>query len=215
MDIVCRAGGFAPSAVVIVATAKALKHHAGLEDDPRNSAADNLRAIEEGSANLGRHIVNAKEFGVPCVVAANRFPGDTDDEVALVQKLALDHGAHAAVLNEGFSKGGAGAAEMAEAVADACEQPSSFALHRTRTPTRSTSRSRRSRRGSTRPTASTSCPPRRQKIEQFTRDGLDRALDLHGQDASLALGRPGASPTRRRASASRCATSGPTPAPAS
>ena len=126
MDIVCRAGGFAPSAVVIVATAKALKHHAGLEDDPRNSAAENLKAIETGSANLARHIQNVKHFGLPCVVAANRFPGDTDDEVALVQKLALDHGAHAAVLNEGFSKGGAGAAGMAEAVADACEQPNTF-----------------------------------------------------------------------------------------
>ncbi len=126
MDIVCRAAGLRPSAVVIVATAKALKHHAGLEDDPRNSESENLRAIEEGSANLERHILNVKEFGLPCVVAANRFPGDTDEEVALVQRLALELGAHSAVLNEGFSKGGEGAAEMAEAVVDACEQPNSF-----------------------------------------------------------------------------------------
>jgi formyltetrahydrofolate synthetase len=171
MDIVCRAGGFAPNAVVIVATAKALKHHAGLEDDPRNSTADNLRAIEEGSANLGRHIVNAKEFGVPCVVAANRFPGDTDDEVALVQKLALEHGAHAAVLNEGFSKGGEGAADMAEAVADACDQPSSFAfVYEDSDPI-----DVKIEKIATRVYQADGVdflPAARQKIEQFTRDGL-------------------------------------------
>jgi formate--tetrahydrofolate ligase len=123
MDIVCRAGGFAPNAVVIVATARALKHHAG---EFEAAGRDGLRAIEQGAANLERHIQNVKEFGLPCVVAANRFPTDTDDEVELVQRLATEFGAHAAVLNDGFAKGGAGAAEMAEAVADACEQPSSF-----------------------------------------------------------------------------------------
>ena len=123
MDIVCRAGGFGPNAVVMVATAKALKHHGG---NLEATGAEGLKAIEEGSKNLERHILNAKEFGVPCVVAANRFPTDTDEEVALVQKLAMEYGAHAAVLNEGFGRGGEGAAEMAEAVADACEQPNSF-----------------------------------------------------------------------------------------
>ena len=123
MDIVCRAGGFAPSAVVIVTTAKALKHHGGAPDA---TGSEGLRAIEDGSGNLERHIMNVKEFGVPCVVAANRFPTDTDEEVALLQKLGMEYGAHAAVLNDGFVKGGAGAADMAEAVADACEQPSSF-----------------------------------------------------------------------------------------
>src|SRR5438045_5424527 len=100
MDIVCRAGGFAPNAVVIVATAKALKHHAGLEDDPRNSAAENLRAIETGSANMARHIQNVKHFGLPCVLAANRFPGDAAAEVAPAQKLGMEPGADAAVLDE-------------------------------------------------------------------------------------------------------------------
>ena len=99
MDIVCRAGGFGPNAVVMVATAKALKHHGG---NLEATGAEGLKAIEEGSKNLERHILNAKEFGVPCVVAANRFPTDTDEEVALVQKLAMEYGAHAAVLNEGF-----------------------------------------------------------------------------------------------------------------
>jgi formate--tetrahydrofolate ligase len=171
MNIVCRAGGFAPNAVVMVATAKALKHHAGLEDDPRNSAADNLRAIEVGSANLARHIENAKGFGVPCVVAANRFPGDTDEEVALVQKLAMEHGAHAAVLNEGFAKGGEGAAGMAEAVADACEQPSSFAF----TYDDSDPIDAKIERIATRVYKADGVdflPAARQKVEQFTRDGL-------------------------------------------
>src|SRR4051812_19852798 len=171
MDIVCRAGGFAPSAVVIVATAKALKHHAGLEDDPRNSASDNLRAIEEGSANLARHILNAKEFGVPCVVAANRFPGDTDDEVALVQKLALEHGAHAAVLNEGFSRGGAGAAEMAEAVADACDQPNTFNFMYEDSDPIDVKIEKIGKR-IYRADGVDFLPAAQQKIEQFTRDGL-------------------------------------------
>ena len=171
MDIVCRAGGFGPSAVVVVATAKALKHHAGLEDDPRTSAADNLKAIETGSANLARHIQNVKAFGLPCVVAANRFPGDTDDEVALVQRLAMEHGAHAAVLNEGFSQGGAGAADMAEAVADACEQPNSFNFIYDDSDPIDT----KIEKIATRVYQADGVdflPAARQKIDQFTRDGL-------------------------------------------
>jgi formyltetrahydrofolate synthetase len=171
MDIVCRAAGLQPSAVVIVATAKALKHHAGLADDPRNSAAENLRAIETGSANLERHILNVKEFGLPCVVAANRFPGDTDDEVALVQKLGLEYGAHAAVLNEGFSKGGAGAAEMAEAVVDACEQPSSFNFMYEDSDPIATKVEKIATR-IYRAAGVDFLPVAQQKIEQFTRDGL-------------------------------------------
>jgi formyltetrahydrofolate synthetase len=122
MDIVCRAGGFAPNAIVIVATAKALNAR------PRGRPAQ-LRGRQParhrgGSETWAPH---RERQGVrrAVVVAANRFPGDTDDEVALVQKLALEHGAHAAVLNEGFSQGGAGAADMAR-----------------RSPTRPTSRDR-------------------------------------------------------------------------
>src|SRR5690349_190719 len=163
--------GFGPSAVVIVATAKALKHHAGLEDDPRNSASDNLKAIEEGSQNLARHIQNAKEFGVPCVVAANRFPGDTDEEVELVQKLGMEHGAHAAVLNEGFSRGGEGAAEMAEAVADACEQPNSFNfIYEDSDPI--DVKIEKIATQVYRADGVDFLPAARQKIDQFTRDGL-------------------------------------------
>jgi formyltetrahydrofolate synthetase len=127
-DIVCRKGGIKPSAVVLVATVRALKHHGGIEDDPRVEPSAALRAVEEGAANLRRHLGIVKAFGLPCVVAVNRRPGDTDEEVALVKKLALEAGAFGAEVNEGFERGGPGAADLAQAVADACEQPNQFEL---------------------------------------------------------------------------------------
>src|SRR5215203_1860680 len=125
-DIVCRKGGIAPSAVVLVATVRALKHHGGLEDDPRVGPEEGLRAVEEGAANLRRHLGIVKTFGLPCVVAVNRRPGDTDEEVELVKRLAMEAGAFGAEVNDGFSNGGAGAADLAAAVVDACEQPNDF-----------------------------------------------------------------------------------------
>jgi formate--tetrahydrofolate ligase len=119
LNIVCRVGGLSPSAVVLVATAKALKHHGG-------DSEGGLDAIEAGSANLRRHLEIVREFGLRAVVAVNRFPCDTDDEVELVRRLALEHGAHAAELNEAFERGGAGAASLAEAVADAADHPNTF-----------------------------------------------------------------------------------------
>ena len=119
LNIVCRAGDLSPSAVVLVATAKALKHHGG---DP-DGGPD---AIERGADNLRRHLEIVAGFGLRAVVAVNRFPGDTDDEVELVRKLALEHGAHAAELNEAFERGGVGAAALAEAVVDAADHPNAF-----------------------------------------------------------------------------------------
>ena len=119
LNIVCRAGALSPSAVVLVATAKALKHHGG---DPDGG----LDAIERGAANLSRHLGIVAEFGLRAVVAVNRFPGDTDEEVELVRRLALEHGAHAAELNEAFERGGEGAAALAEAVVDAADHPNEF-----------------------------------------------------------------------------------------
>jgi formyltetrahydrofolate synthetase len=126
MDIVCRVGGLRPSAVVLVATVRALKHHGGVEDDPRIGRARSLAAIAIGAANLRRHLGIVREFGLPCVVAINRRPGDSDEEVELVRALALENGAFAAEVNEGFTKGGEGAAALAQAAADACEQESNF-----------------------------------------------------------------------------------------
>ncbi len=127
-NIVCRGGGIRPSAVVLVATVRALKHHGGIEDDPRVERVRGLAAIAAGAANLHRHLGIVRSFGLPCVVAVNRRPGDTDDEVELVRALALEGGAVAAEINDGFARGGEGAAELAEAVAQAAEQPSEFKL---------------------------------------------------------------------------------------
>jgi formate--tetrahydrofolate ligase len=118
-DIVCRAGGLRPSATVLVATVKALKHHGGDQNG-------GLAEIEVGAANLLRHLGIVKEFGLKAVVAVNRFPNDTQEEVELVKKLALEGGAYAAELNEGYDKGGAGAEALAEAVAAAADEPNSF-----------------------------------------------------------------------------------------
>ena len=125
-DIVCRFGGLTPSASVLVTTVRAIKHHGGIADDPRVDAAEGRRAIETGMANVRRHLGIVAQFGIPCVVAVNRRPGDTDEEVELVRRLALEAGAFGAEINEGFTKGGPGTADLASAVVDACEQPSSF-----------------------------------------------------------------------------------------
>jgi formyltetrahydrofolate synthetase len=127
-DIVCRKGGLMPSAVVLVATVRALKHHGGIADDPRTERVRGLAAIAQGAANLHRHLGIVRRFGLPCVVAVNRRPGDTDEEVELVKALALEGGAYSAEVNEAFERGGQGAAALGEAVADACEQPSDFKL---------------------------------------------------------------------------------------
>jgi formate--tetrahydrofolate ligase len=119
-DIVCRVGDLKPSAVVLVCTVRALKHHGQAE------AKTEAEAIEAGAENLRRHLQIVGEFGVPCVVAVNRRPGDTDEEVELVRRLALQHGAVAAEVNDGFSGGGAGAAELATAVVEACERENHF-----------------------------------------------------------------------------------------
>ncbi len=127
-DIVCRAGGIAPSAVVLVATVRALKHHGGLDDDPRTSSSQGLAAVESGIANLRRHLEIVGEFGVPAVVAVNRRPEDTDEEVELVTRLATEAGAFAAAVSDGFVQGGKGVADLAETVVAACEQPNEFGL---------------------------------------------------------------------------------------
>ena len=125
-DIVCRFGKLTPSAAVLVTTVRAIKHHSGIDDDPRVDRAASLQALEVGFANVRRHLQTIQTFGVPPVVAVNRRPGDTNEEVELVRRLAIEAGAFAAEANEGFTKGGAGAADLAEAVVEACEQPNTF-----------------------------------------------------------------------------------------
>ena len=127
-DIVCRFGGLTPSAAVLVTTVRAIKHHGGAAEDPREDELDPMRTIEIGMANVRRHLEIVETFGVPCVVAVNRRPGDRDDEVELVRRLALEAGAFGAEVNEAFEKGGIGAADLASAVVDACEQPNRFRM---------------------------------------------------------------------------------------
>ncbi len=123
-DIVCRRGALKPSCVVLVATVRALQHHGLMTDDAEGWSR--LAAIERGASNLQRHLAIVGEFGVPCVVAVNRRPEDSDEEVALVAKLALQFGATGAEINDAFARGGEGAADLARAVVDACEQPNTF-----------------------------------------------------------------------------------------
>ena len=118
-DIVCRLGNLKPDAVVLVATVKALKHHAGKPDG-------GPEAIETGAANLARHLGIIREFGLNAVVAVNAFPGDETEEIELVQRIALEHGAYAAEVNDGFLQGGRGGAALAEAVVAAADEPSKF-----------------------------------------------------------------------------------------
>ena len=123
-DIVCRGGGLKPRCVVLVATVRALQHHGLMKDGAEGWAK--LASIDRGAANLARHLAIVRAFGVPCVVAVNRRPEDSDEEVELVKQLALEHGAHAAEVNHAFAHGGAGAADLAHAVVEACEQPNTF-----------------------------------------------------------------------------------------
>ena len=119
-DIVCRVGELRPSATVLVATAKALKHHGG---DPEGG----VEAVRRGAANLVRHLGIIREFGLNAVVAINRFPDDADEEIELIREIALANGAFAAEPNDAVTQGGAGAAALAEAVVAATEEPSNFA----------------------------------------------------------------------------------------
>jgi formyltetrahydrofolate synthetase len=119
LDIVCRAGGLTPAAVVLVATVKALKHHGG-------DADGGSEVLERGGANLERHLQIISRFGLKAVVAVNAFPGDRNGELEAVRRLALEGGAHAAAINDAFTRGGEGAAELAEAVVDAASQQNSF-----------------------------------------------------------------------------------------
>ncbi|NLO08003.1 MAG: formate--tetrahydrofolate ligase, partial [candidate division WS1 bacterium] len=132
-DIKCRAAGYQPSAVVIVATVRALQLHGGaFEFRPGTKPPveeferENVEAVVKGAENLVAHIENMRQFGVPIVVAINRFPTDTDAEIAAVKEAALNAGADAAVESTVWANGGAGGAELAEAVVEACERPSDF-----------------------------------------------------------------------------------------
>jgi len=132
LNIKCRVSGLVPNCVVIVATVRALKMHGGIgtvrpgKSLPKELVEENLPALEKGSDNLAKHIENARLFGVPVVVAVNRFTEDTDREVELIREKAVAAGAEGAYLSEVWAKGGEGGTELAEAVAAACEKSNDF-----------------------------------------------------------------------------------------
>ncbi len=134
MDIKCRASGLKPNCVVLVGTIRALKMHGGgpkvTPGKPLDKAytTENLALLEKGVCNLQRNIAIAKKFGVPVVVAINRFPTDSDAEIELARKAAESAGAEAALLANHWAEGGKGAVELAKAVVKACEKPSNFKL---------------------------------------------------------------------------------------
>ncbi len=183
-DIVCRVGGLTPNAVVLVATVKALKHHGG---DPDGGA----EAIEVGSANLVRHLGIVREFGLNAVVAVNRFPTDSDEEIEQVRSIALANGAFAAEANDAVARGGEGATALAEAVVAADRAAVEL---RADLPAREHDRAEDRgdrhpglRRGRDPPPAGGAQADRRAGAGR-----VRRVADLHGQDPPLALARPDA-----------------------
>jgi formate--tetrahydrofolate ligase len=123
-DIVCRLGGFAPSAAVLVTTVRATKSHGGMPF--AELGTEDLEALRRGADNLAAHVNIVGRYGLPCVVSINEFPTDSDAEITLIRELAIAAGAETVVVNRGFAQGGEGATELASAVVEACERPSGF-----------------------------------------------------------------------------------------
>ncbi|MBR4490925.1 formate--tetrahydrofolate ligase, partial [bacterium] len=122
-DIKCRFAGLKPSAVVLVATVRSMKYNGGVP--LADLKEENVDALVKGSENLKAHIENLKKYGLPVVVAINRFGSDTEAELAKIEEICRDNGADFA-LSEVFAKGGDGGIELARKVIEACGKPSSF-----------------------------------------------------------------------------------------
>ena len=123
MDIKCRYAGLSPSAVVLVATVRALKYNGGVPKT--ETGVPNPDALKKGLVNLAAHVENMQKFGVPVVVAINRFAADSDEELAILADYCKQAGCRFA-LSEVFAKGGEGGMELARAVVEACADPSEF-----------------------------------------------------------------------------------------
>ena len=125
LDIKCRYAGIAPSCIVIVATCRALKYNGGV---PKAEVSEpNLEALKNGIVNLGVHIDNMNKYGVPVVVAINRFYTDSDEELKYIEDYCHQRGAEFA-LSDVFCEGGNGGVDLAKKVVEACEKPSDFKL---------------------------------------------------------------------------------------
>lgn len=124
LDIKCRYAGLAPSAIVVVATLRALKYNGGVAK--ADTAKPNVEAVKEGLCNLAAHVENMKKFGVPVVVAINHFLTDSDEEVEVLENYCRENDVEFA-LSDVFAKGGEGGVELAQKVVKACEKPANFA----------------------------------------------------------------------------------------
>lgn len=124
LDIKCRYAGLSPSAIVIVATCRALKYNGGVSKTEVSS--ENLDALKKGIVNLGVHIENMRKYNVPVIVAINRFGTDSEAELEFIESYCRECGAEFA-LSDVFGKGGGGGIELAKKVVEACEKPSDFA----------------------------------------------------------------------------------------
>ncbi len=124
LDIKCRYAGIAPSAIVVVATLRALKYNGGVPK--ADTAKPNVDALKAGLCNLAAHVENMKKFGVPVVVAINHFLTDTDEEIEVLENYCRENDVEFA-LSDVFAKGGEGGKELAEKVVKACEKPANFA----------------------------------------------------------------------------------------
>ena len=124
LDIKCRYAGIAPSAIVVVATLRALKYNGGVPKS--DTAKPNVEALKAGLCNLAAHVENMKKFGVPVVVAINHFLTDTDEEIEVLENYCRENDVEFA-LSDVFAKGGEGGKELAEKVVKACEKPANFA----------------------------------------------------------------------------------------
>ncbi len=134
MDIKCRYSGLKPDCVVIVCSIRALKMHSGRfrvvpgRTLSKDIIAENVPALKEGSCNLAKHIENVKLFGVPVVVAINRFTTDTEKEIEVLKEIAMNVGADDVAISEVWARGGEGGIDLAEKVVKNCEKKNNFRL---------------------------------------------------------------------------------------
>ncbi len=123
LDIKCRFAGLTPSAIVIVATLRALKYNGGV--DKKETSLENVEALKKGLVNLGAHVENMRKYGVPVLVAINRFPTDTRAEIEVLSEYCRQLDVQVS-LSDVYAKGGEGAIDLANKVVEACSQPADF-----------------------------------------------------------------------------------------
>lgn len=123
LDIKCRFANLKPDCIVLVATVRALKYNGGVKKE--NLACEDTEALKKGIVNLEKHIENMLSYGVPLVVAINRFHTDSEEELAIIEECCKTHGCDFA-LSEVFAKGGEGGIDLAKKVIDACEKENNF-----------------------------------------------------------------------------------------